>query len=155
MQVRNSVTLIGNLGSAPYTTTLPSGRTVTEFRLATNDYYRDKSGDRQTRTDWHKIKAYGRLAEVFDKYLAKGSQVCIAGALRYNKWIDKYDQVRLTPEIIADRFTFLSAGKQPAGEAEMEASLAAEPAPSRSTAGKTAAKGGSVKSAGRKKPAAV
>lgn len=126
MQVRNSITLIGNLGSNPETRTLPSGRLVTEFSLATNDYYRDKNGDRQTRTDWHRIKAYGKLAEIFDQHLAKGSQVCIAGALRYGKWIDKHDQVRTSAEIVADSFTFLSAGKSAEVEGDM-ASMVAEP----------------------------
>lgn len=130
MQVRNSITLIGNLGSAPTTSTLPSGRLVTEFSLATNDYFRDKNGDRQTRTDWHRIKAYGKLAEVFDRHLTKGSQVCIAGALRYNKWIDKHDQVRTTAEIVADSFTFLSASKQQETEAESDfaVGMVSEPA---------------------------
>ena len=129
MQVRNSITLIGNLGSAPKTTTLPSGRLVTEFSLATNEYFRDKNGDRQTRTDWHKIKAYGKLAETFDQHLEQGSQVCIAGALRYGKWIDKHDQVRTTAEIVAHSFTFLSAGKQREAEVEQEATVVNDPAP--------------------------
>lgn len=129
MQVRNSITLIGNLGSAPKTITLPSGRLVTEFSLATNEYFRDRNGDRQTRTDWHKIKAYGKLAETLDKHLEQGSQVCIAGALRYGKWIDKHDQVRTSAEIVAHSFTFLSPGKQRAAEAELEANVFSEPIP--------------------------
>jgi len=112
MQVRNNITLIGNLGAAPITTTLPSGTTVTEFRLATNDYFKDKDGNRQERTEWHRVKAFGKLAETFAKYLTRGSQVCIAGALRYNKWIDKHDQVRITAEVVASEFTFLSSGKE-------------------------------------------
>lgn len=129
MQVRNSITLIGNLGSAPSTTKMPNGRSATEFSLATNDYFRDKNGDRQTRTEWHKIKAYGKLAEVFDQHLMKGSQVCIAGALRYNKWIDKHDQVRVTAEIVADSFTFLSGGKKQDAEVEMTVGMVGEPDP--------------------------
>lgn len=129
MQVRNSITLIGNLGSNPKTTTLPSGRLATEFSLATNDYFKDKDGNRQTRTEWHKIKAYGKLAEVFDKHLVQGSQVCIAGALRYGKWIDKHDQVRVTAEIVADSFTFLSGGRQAAAEQELE--VVAQPSTSK------------------------
>lgn len=142
MQVRNSITLIGNLGSNPESRTLPSGRLVTEFSLATNEYFRDKSGDRQTRTDWHRIKAYGKLAEVFEQHLTKGSQVCIAGALRYSKWVDKHDQVRTTAEIVADSFTFLSAGKQSPAEAELEASVLSEPEPDeqQKTSGKPTAR---------------
>lgn len=121
MQVRNSITLIGNLGSAPEVRTTEAGLTVTTFSLATNETYRDKNGDRQTRTDWHKVVSFGKLAEVFGKYLDQGSQVCIAGALRYNKWIDKHDQVRNTAEVHAHSFTFLSGGKQKEAEAELEA----------------------------------
>ena len=163
MQVRNSITLIGNLGSDPVTKILPSGRMATEFSLATNDYYRDKNGDRQTRTDWHRIKAYGKLAEIFDRHLSKGSQVCIAGALRYGKWIDKHDQVRTTAEIVADSFTFLSASKQSEVEAELATgapSVVEEPAPvasrtvskSKTAAPKktAAAKGSGSKATGRK-----
>lgn len=136
MQVRNSITLIGNLGSDPKTSTLPSGSLVTEFSLATNDYFRDKNGDRQTRTEWHRIKAFGKLAEVFDQHLSKGSQVCIAGALRYGKWIDKHDQVRTSAEIVADSFTFLSSSKQQAVAAETSDMMVGEPAPSAKPAAK-------------------
>ncbi|MEL7160943.1 MAG: single-stranded DNA-binding protein [Bacteroidota bacterium] len=117
MQVRNNVTLIGNLGSAPETNVLPSGNQVTSLSLATNEYYKDKEGNRQSRTEWHRVKAFGKLAELFAEHLTKGSQVCIAGALRYNKWIDKHDQVRTTAEIIASEFTFLSPGKHLAEDA--------------------------------------
>lgn len=120
MQVRNSITLIGNLGGAPEIRTTEAGLTITSFSLATNETYRDKNGDRQTRTDWHKVKAFGKLAEVLGKYLDQGSQVCIAGALRYNKWIDKHDQVRNTAEVVAHSFTFLSGGRQQEAEAELE-----------------------------------
>lgn len=140
MQVRNSITLIGNLGAAPQTTTLPSGRLVTEFSLATNEYFRDKNGERQTRTDWHKVKAYGKLAETFDKHLEQGSQVCIAGALRYGKWIDRHDQVRTTAEIVAHSFTFLSPGKQREAIAEPETAMVAEPAPAVKSAVKSKAR---------------
>lgn len=131
MQVRNSITLIGNLGSNPKVVTTDAGLTITEFSLATNEYFRDKDGNRQTRTDWHKVKAFGKLAEIFGKYLEQGSQVAIVGSLRYNKWIDKHDQVRNTAEIIAHSFTFLSGGKQQEAEAELEDTLVAEPAPAK------------------------
>lgn len=142
MQVRNTITLIGNLGGAPETRTTDAGLTITSFSLATNETFRDKNGNRQTRTDWHKVKAFGKLAEVLGKYLDQGSQVCIAGALRYNKWIDKHDQVRNTAEVVAHSFTFLSGGRQQEAEAELENDLiAAEPAPTKGRSKKkTAAK---------------
>ncbi|MCX8209772.1 MAG: single-stranded DNA-binding protein [Lewinella sp.] len=127
MQVRNSITLIGNLGSAPEVRTTEAGLTVTTFSIATNETYRDKNGDRQTRTDWHKVVSFNKLAEVFGKYLDQGSQVCIAGSLRYNKWIDKHDQVRNTAEVHAHSFTFLSGGKQKEAEAELDAEVVETP----------------------------
>ena len=131
MQVRNSITLIGNLGSNPKMVTTDAGLTITEFSLATNEYFRDKDGNRQTRTDWHKVKAFGKLAEIFGKYLEQGSQVAIAGSLRYNKWIDKHDQVRNTAEIVAHSFTFLSGGKQQEAEDELAADTATGPGPAK------------------------
>ncbi len=124
MQVRNSITLIGNLGAHPKVSTTEAGLTITEFNLATNDYFRDKEGNRQTRTDWHKVKAFGKLGDVLGKYLEQGSQVAIVGSLRYHKWIDKHDQVRISPEIIAHSFTFLSGGRHQ----EAEQALAEEAA---------------------------
>lgn len=154
MQVRNTITLIGNLGAAPVVRTTENGLTITEFSLATNETFRDKNGDRQTRTDWHKVKAFGKLAQVFGKYLDQGSQVCIAGALRYNKWIDKHDQVRNTAEIVAHSFTFLSGGKQQEAEAELageDEQLAPEKT-SKPTAAKPR-KAGATKQARRSQPA--
>lgn len=135
MQVRNSITLIGNLGSAPEVRTTEAGLTITTFSIATNETYRDKNGERQTRTDWHKVVSFGKLADVFGKYLDQGSQVCIAGSLRYNKWVDKHDQVRNTAEVHAHSFTFLSGGKQKEAEAELDADEmdAPKPAPARRT----------------------
>ncbi|MBC6994963.1 single-stranded DNA-binding protein [Neolewinella lacunae] len=125
MNVRNHIHLTGNLGSAPKTTTLKNGSQATEFSLATNEYFRDKDGKRQTRTQWHRVKAYGKLAELFDQYLERGSQVAIVGSMQYRRWVDKHEQVRTTAEVIAEEFTFLGAGKR--GSAAAESSLVADP----------------------------
>jgi len=159
MQVRNSITLIGNLGGAPEVKTTDAGLTITKFSLATNEYYRDKDGNRQTRTDWHKVVAFGKLAEVFAQHLHQGSQVCIAGRLSYNKWIDKYDQVRNTAEVVAHSFTFLSGGRQGESydQAEAAPSVAAEPKPGYGKSATAAAKGragGKAAADGNGKPAA-
>ncbi len=111
MNVRNHIHLTGNLGADPKTVTLESGITATEFSLATNEYFRDREGNRQTRTEWHRIKAYGKLAELFDQYLERGSQVSIVGSMKYRKWVDKFEQTRLTAEVVAEEFTFLSSNK--------------------------------------------
>ncbi|MFT7119868.1 MAG: single-strand DNA-binding protein [Neolewinella sp.] len=111
MNVRNHIHLTGNLGADPKTVTLKSGTTATEFSLATNEYYRDADGKRQTKTEWHKVKAYGKVAELFDQYLQRGSQVSIVGSMKYRKWVDQFEQNRITAEVITEEFTFLSNGK--------------------------------------------
>lgn len=112
MNVRNHIHLTGNLGAAPKTITLKSGVVATEFSLATNDYYRDAEGNRQTRTEWHKVKAYGKMAELFSQYLHRGSQISIIGSMRYRKWTDQFEQNRIAAEVIAEEFTFLGSGKR-------------------------------------------
>lgn len=107
MQVRNSITLIGNLGQDPRLVTLESGTSVVEFSLATNDRYRDREGNFQDRTEWHTVKAYGNRAETMAKYLTKGSKIAVSGALRYRKWEDKHGQKRTTAEIVCEDFAFL------------------------------------------------
>jgi len=112
MNVRNHIHLTGNLGANPSTVTLKSGQVATEFSLATNEYFRDGAGNRQTRTEWHRIKAYGKLAELFDEHLKRGSQISIVGSMRYRKWMDKFEQVRTSAEVVAESFTFLSSGRR-------------------------------------------
>lgn len=108
MNVRNHIHLTGNLGTDPKTVTLKTGVVATEFSLATNEYFRDAEGNRQTRTEWHRIKAYGKMAELFNQYLKRGSQVSIIGSMRYRKWVDQFEQNRTTAEVVAEEFTFLS-----------------------------------------------
>lgn len=112
MNVRNHIHLTGNLGADPKTVTLKTGLVATEFSLATNEYSRDAEGNRRVRTEWHKIKAYGKMAELFDQYLKRGSQISIIGSMRYRKWVDQFDQNRTTAEVIAEEFTFLSGGNK-------------------------------------------
>lgn len=122
MNVRNHIHLTGNLGADPKTVTLKTGTVATEFSIATNEYFRDAEGERQTRTEWHRVKAYGKMAELFDQYLEKGSQISIVGSMRYRKWVDQFEQNRTTAEVIAEEFTFLSGGKsQKTSAAEKEA----------------------------------
>lgn len=112
MNVRNYIHLTGNLGAAPTTFVLPSGGLTCRFSLATNEYYRNKEGEKVTRTEWHVVKAYGKLAELFVEHLDKGSQISIVGSMRYRKWEDKFGQKRITPEVTATEFTFLSSSRQ-------------------------------------------
>ena len=86
----NKVILIGNLGKDPETRYLPSGEALTSFSIATSETWKDKtSGEKKEATEWHRISAFGKLAEICGEYLRKGSQVYIEGSLRTRKWQDK------------------------------------------------------------------
>lgn len=111
MNVRNHIHLTGNLGADPKTVTLKTGVVATEFSLATNEYSRDAEGNRRVRTEWHRVKAYGKMAELFGQYLQRGSQLSIVGTMRYRKWVDQFEQRRITAEVYAEEFTFLGNGK--------------------------------------------
>ncbi len=85
----NKVILVGNLGRDPETRYLPSGEVVTNISVATTSTWKDKaSGEKKEETEWHRVSAFGRLAEIMGEYLKKGSQVYIEGQLRTRKWQD-------------------------------------------------------------------
>ena len=100
----NKVILVGNLGADPDTRYMPSGKAVTNIRIATSESWKDKqTGDMQERTEWHSIVMFDKLGEIAAEYLRKGSQVYIEGSLRTRKWQDKEGKDRYTTEIIARR----------------------------------------------------
>jgi single-strand DNA-binding protein len=106
----NKVILVGNLGADPDTRYMPSGKAVTNIRLATSESWKDKqTGDMQERTEWHSIVMYDKLGEIAAEYLRKGSQVYIEGKLRTRKWQDKEGKDRYTTEIIADQMQMLGS----------------------------------------------
>ncbi len=112
----NKVILVGTLGADPETRSMPSGMTVTNIRIATNETWKDKAtGAQQERTEWHRIALFGRLGEIAAEYLRKGSQVFVEGKLRTRKWQDKQGNDRFTTEIIADNMQMLGgrAGAAP------------------------------------------
>jgi single-strand DNA-binding protein len=113
----NKVILIGNLGKDPETRYLPSGEAVASFSIATTESWKDKStGEKKEATEWHRISAFGKLAEICGEYLRKGSQVYIEGALRTRKWQDKEGQDRYTTEIRADQMRMLGSRGGGGGE---------------------------------------
>ena len=106
----NKVILIGNLGQDPEVKYMPSGGAVTNVSIATTDSWTDKSsGQKQERTEWHRVVFFNRLAEIVGEYLRKGSQIYIEGSLRTNKWQDQNGQDRYTTEIVARDMTMLGS----------------------------------------------
>ncbi|HEX2569711.1 MAG TPA: single-stranded DNA-binding protein [Polyangia bacterium] len=106
----NKVILIGNLGANPELKYLPSGQPVCEIRLATNEVFNDQQGQRQERTEWHRVVVYGKQAENCNQYLTKGRPCYIEGRLRTRSWDDKDGNKRYTTEIVAERVQFLGGG---------------------------------------------
>lgn len=121
----NKVILVGNLGKDPEVRHLEGGVSVAHFTLATNDYYKDKQGNRVERTEWHNVSAWRGLADMADKYLKKGQQVYIEGKLRTRQYQDKDQQTRYITEIIADEISMLGGRPQGAGAASADAASAA------------------------------
>ena len=106
----NKVILVGNLGRDPEVRTTPSGQPVAEFSLATNRRWRDREGNRQEQTEWHRIVCWGRQAEVAGQYLTKGKQIYVEGRLQTRSWDDKQTgEKRYRTEIVCDNFQMLGA----------------------------------------------
>jgi single-strand DNA-binding protein len=103
----NKVMLIGRLGQDPELKYTPSGSAVCNFSLATSESWTDKSGQKQEKTEWHRVVVWGKLAELCNQYLAKGRQAFIEGSLQTRQWDDKSGQKRYTTEINAKNVQFL------------------------------------------------
>ncbi|AKU92154.1 Single-stranded DNA-binding protein [Vulgatibacter incomptus] len=105
------MTLLGNLGADPEIRYTPGGQAVANFRLATTDSWADKgSGQKQERTEWHRVVVWGKLAELCGEYLKKGRQCYVEGRLQTREWQDKDGQKRFTTEIVANQVVFLGSG---------------------------------------------
>lgn len=109
----NKVILVGNLGNDPETRYLESGAAVTTISIATSESWKDKNGEQQERTEWHRVKFWNRLAEVAGEYLKKGSQVYIEGKLQTQKYTDKNGVEKFSTDIIAHEMQML--GSKPQG----------------------------------------
>src|ERR1700692_474134 len=105
----NKVILIGNLGRDPETRYMPDGGAIPTLSVATPHVWKDKNGEKQEKTEWHRVAFFGKLAEIAGEYLKKGSQVYVEGRLQTRKWQDKEGQEKYTTEIIADRMQMLGS----------------------------------------------
>jgi single-strand DNA-binding protein len=111
----NKVILVGNLGADPDMRYTPSGQGVCELRVATSESWNDKNGQRQERTEWHRIVVWGKRAEVCSKYLSKGRQVYVEGRIQTRSYDDKDGNKRYITEIIAADVQFLGGGGREGG----------------------------------------
>jgi len=113
----NKVILVGNLGRDPETRYTGGGQAVANFSVATSETYKDKNGERQKRTEWHKIVVWGKLAEIAQQYLKKGSLIFIEGRIQSREWQDKEGQKRTSFEIVANNFRMLGGRSEGAAAA--------------------------------------
>ena len=105
----NKAILIGNLGKDPEIRYTPSGLGVANFNIATSESWTNKEGAKETRTEWHRIVAFGKLAEICGEYLSKGKQVYIEGRIQTRDWEDKDGIKRYTTEIVANQMLMLGS----------------------------------------------
>jgi single-strand DNA-binding protein len=103
----NKVILVGRLGQNPEVRYTPSGAAVANFSIATNESWVDKSGQKQERTEWHRVVVWGKLAELCNQYLSKGRQAYVEGRLQTRQWQDKDGQTKYTTEVQAQTVQFL------------------------------------------------
>lgn len=106
----NKVILVGNLGNDPEVRYSQSGSAITTISVATSESWKDKNGEQQERTEWHRVKFFGRLAEIAGEYLKKGRQVYIEGSLRTEKYTDKSGVEKYSTDIIANEMQMLGSG---------------------------------------------
>lgn len=103
----NKVIIVGRLGTDPEVKTVSSGQTVCRLSVATSENWTDRDGQRQERTEWHRIVVWGRIAEICGQHLSKGRQVYLEGRLQTRSWEDQQGQKKYTTEIVANTVQFL------------------------------------------------
>jgi single-strand DNA-binding protein len=135
----NKVILIGNLGKDPETRYMSNGDAVTNITLATTDTWKDKNGEKQEKTEWHRVTFYRKLAEIAGEYLKKGRSVYIEGRLETRKWTDKNGVERYTTDIIANDMKMLGnrsgSGSFESPDHEEDNPTSSRPSPVKSTSG--------------------
>ncbi len=115
----NKVILVGRLGKDPETRYMPNGEAVTNATLATSETWKDKSGVKQEKTEWHNLTFYRKLAEIAGEYLKKGSMVYVEGKIQTRKWQDKEGKDRYTTDIIVNDMTMLGSKSSGGGNFEV------------------------------------
>jgi single-strand DNA-binding protein len=123
----NRVLLIGNLGADPELSYTPSGTAKVTMRLATHEVWTNKDGEKGERTEWHRVIAWGRLAEICGQYLAKGRQIFIEGRLQTRSWEDRDGNKRWTTEIVASGMKMLGGPRDAPAEQGVPPSVMATP----------------------------
>ena len=107
--LRNKVQLIGNLGNDPEIITLDSGKKLAKFSLATNEYYKDADGQKQTKTDWHNLVAWNKTAEIIENYVTKGKEIAVQGKLTSRSYETKEGEKRYITEVVVNEILMLGA----------------------------------------------
>jgi single-strand DNA-binding protein len=128
----NKAILVGRLGRDPETRYTSAGQAVCNFTLATDETYKDRAGERQKRTEWHRIVVWGKQAEIAQQYLHKGSLVFVEGRIQTRQWDDREGQKRTTVEIVANNFRMLGGRGESGGAANV---VEAEPQVAAAAAG--------------------
>jgi len=105
--LKNKVQLIGNLGQNPEIKTLEGGKKLAKFTVATNETYRNANGEKVTETQWHNLVAWGKLAEIIEKYITKGSEIAVEGKLTYRSYNDKDGNKKYFTEIQVNELLML------------------------------------------------
>jgi single-strand DNA-binding protein len=124
----NKAILVGRLGADPEVRYTPDGAMVTNFRMATDEQWKDKNGEKVQKTEWHKIVTFGKLAEICGKYLVKGKLVFVEGRIQTRAWDDKEGVKRYTTEIVASNMQMLDSKGQRGAEGSQESPPLSHPA---------------------------
>ncbi|KAF2080496.1 single-stranded DNA-binding protein [Flavobacterium sharifuzzamanii] len=106
--IRNKVQLIGNVGNDPEIKTLESGRKLAHLTIATNEIYRNDKGEKVEQTEWHRIIAWGKTAEIIEKFVVKGKEIAVEGKLTHRSYDDKNGEKRYITEVVVNEILLLS-----------------------------------------------
>jgi single-strand DNA-binding protein len=105
--MKNRVQLIGNVGNDPEVKTLESGKKLAHLTVATNDYYTNDKGEKVEQTEWHRVTAWGKVAEIIEKFVVKGKEVAIEGKLTHRSYDDKNGEKRFITEVVVNEILLL------------------------------------------------